>query len=109
MSNEVFISYSSHDSDVANQICAAVEESGTLCWIAPRDVMPGESYGEALIDAINSCRVMVLVLSLGVALSERFGLVGMGIAWLVAEALVAVTLGVALFGPGRGGMAWTGR
>ncbi|MCA9269925.1 MAG: toll/interleukin-1 receptor domain-containing protein, partial [Planctomycetales bacterium] len=63
MSNEVFISYSSHDSDVANQICAAVEESGTLCWIAPRDVMPGESYGEALIDAINSCRVMVLVLS----------------------------------------------
>ena len=65
--------------------------------------------GRMRLVMVSQLVLMVLVLSLGVALSERFGLVGMGIAWLVAEALVAVTLGVALFGPGRGGMAWTGR
>ncbi len=63
MSHEVFISYSSLDKDTADMLCAALEESGTACWIAPRDVMPGKPYGEALIDAINDSHIMVLVLS----------------------------------------------
>jgi len=63
MSHEVFISYSSIDKEVADRLCKALEESGTVTWIAPRDVMPGKSYGEALIDAINDSKVMVLVLS----------------------------------------------
>lgn len=63
MSHEVFISYSSLDKDVAEQLCAALEQSGTVCWIAPRDVMPGKAYGEALIDAINESHVMLLVMS----------------------------------------------
>ncbi len=63
MSHEVFISYSSMDKEVADLVCAALERSGTGAWIAPRDVMPGKPYGEALIDAINDSKVMVLVLS----------------------------------------------
>jgi hypothetical protein len=63
MSHEVFISYSSLDKSVADSVCLALEASGTNCWIAPRDVMPGKPYGEALIDAINDSHIMVLVLS----------------------------------------------
>lgn len=63
MSHEVFISYSSIDRETADRLCRALEESGTATWIAPRDVMPGKPYGEALIDAINDSKVMVLVLS----------------------------------------------
>lgn len=63
MDHEVFISYSSLDKQVADSVCLALEASGTNCWIAPRDVMPGKPYGEALIDAINDSRIMVLVLS----------------------------------------------
>ncbi len=33
------------------------------CWIAPRDIVAGTSYGEAIIDAIHGAKVMVLVFS----------------------------------------------
>mgnify|MGYP002624587380 CR=1 FL=1 len=63
MSHEVFISYSSIDKQIADKVSSKLEASGTDTWIAPRDVMPGKPYGEALIDAINDSKVMVLVLS----------------------------------------------
>jgi len=63
MAYDVFISYSSHDKAVADAACANLESRGIRCWIAPRDVLPGTPYGEAIIDAIHRARVMVLVLS----------------------------------------------
>jgi len=63
VAHDVFISYSSKDKPVADAVCAAVEAHGVRCWIAPRDVMAGKPYGEALIEAINSARALVLVFS----------------------------------------------
>src|SRR5262249_47034786 len=60
---DVFISYSSVDSTVANAVCEYLENAGAQCWIAPRDINPGTDWGEAIIDAINVCKVMVLVFS----------------------------------------------
>jgi TolB-like protein len=62
-STHVFVSYASQDAAVAQRLCAALEAAGLPCWIAPRDVRPGESYAAAIVQAINSCRMMVLVLS----------------------------------------------
>jgi hypothetical protein len=59
----VFISYASQDVAVAQRLCAALEAARLPCWIAPRDVRPGESYAAAIVQAINSCRMLVLVLS----------------------------------------------
>jgi TolB-like protein len=59
----VFISYASQDASTAQKVCSALEAAGILCWIAPRDVLAGESYAAAIVNAINSCRMMVLVLS----------------------------------------------
>ena len=63
MAHDVFISYASEDKSVADAVCATLESRGIRCWIAPRDVLPGLHYGEAIIDAIRECRIMVLVFS----------------------------------------------
>ena len=63
MAHDVFISYSSHDKSVADAVCAAVEQAGIRCWIAPRDIEPGLDWGSALIQGIHGSRVMVLVFS----------------------------------------------
>ena len=59
----VFISYASQDKAVADAVCRALEHAGISCWIAPRDVVPGEFYAESIVHAIDSARALVLVLS----------------------------------------------
>jgi hypothetical protein len=59
----VFISYSSLDRAAAEAVCTALESRDISCWIAPRDIRAGSSYGEALIDAIGASRLLVLVLT----------------------------------------------
>ncbi len=63
MAHDVFISHSGKDKTVADAVCATLEKGGTRCWIAPRDIVPGTQWGEAIIDAISNCKVMVLVFS----------------------------------------------
>jgi len=60
---KVFVSYSQPDHDVAHELVARVETSGIECWIAPRNILPGESWPAAIIGAINNAQVMVLVFS----------------------------------------------
>jgi hypothetical protein len=63
MAHDVFVSYASGDKPVADAVCATLESHGIRVWMAPRDVLPGMHYGEAIIDAIHECRIMVLVFS----------------------------------------------
>jgi len=63
MTHDVFISYSSLDGAVAQEVCRTLEKQGIRCWIAPRDVLPGTLYGEVLINAINTSRIVILILS----------------------------------------------
>jgi hypothetical protein len=63
MKFDTFISYSSADKTTADAVCAKLESIGIRCWIAPRDVVPGREYAAAIIDAIDRCRVMVLIFS----------------------------------------------
>ena len=63
MSNDVFVSYSSKDKTTANAACETLEARGIRCWIAPRDVLPGEEYASALVRALRDSRIMVLIFS----------------------------------------------
>jgi len=63
MVGKVFISYASRDAGIAQRLCAGLETAGLPCWIAPRDVLAGESYAAAIVQAISCCRMLVLVLS----------------------------------------------
>ena len=63
MQFDAFISYASADKTAADAACAVLEACGIRCWVAPRDISPGREYGAAIIDAIDRCRVMVLIFS----------------------------------------------
>ena len=60
---DVFISYSHVDKATADATCATLEQAGIRCWIAPRDIMPGDEWGAAIVKAIDHCRAMVLIFS----------------------------------------------
>jgi succinyl-CoA synthetase alpha subunit len=60
---QVFISYASQDKGVADAVCQALERAGVACWIAPRNVVPGESYAGAIVHAIDGTKLIVLILS----------------------------------------------
>lgn len=61
MAHDAFICHSAKDKTTADAVCAMLESSGIRCWIAPRDVTAGMEWSECIIDAIEECRVMVLV------------------------------------------------
>lgn len=59
----VFVSYSSHDREVAQRVCQSLEKAGVRCWIAPRDIAPGANWGGSIAEAIDDAIAMVLVFS----------------------------------------------
>ena len=63
MAHDVFISHAAHEKQFADRICAKLESRGIRCWIAPRDIRPGMSWGSAILEAIDGARVMLLVFS----------------------------------------------
>lgn len=64
MEKSVFISYpaKAHTEEVF-AVCAFLERQGIGCWIAPRDVRAGQDYGSQIIDGIENCVALVLILS----------------------------------------------
>ena len=63
MSSEVFISHASGDAVLAQAIVHRLEAAGIRCWIAPRDIVPGTDFARSIIEAIEACAVMVVVVS----------------------------------------------
>jgi pSer/pThr/pTyr-binding forkhead associated (FHA) protein len=63
MAFDVFISHSSTDKKVADSVCEFLESKGVRCWIAPRDILPGEEWGDSILRGIVACPVMVLIFS----------------------------------------------
>jgi len=63
MAHDVFISYCTGDKPIADAVCATLEAQGTRCWIAPRDILPGTDWGEAIVEAIHESKAMLLVFS----------------------------------------------
>jgi hypothetical protein len=61
--HDVFVSYTAHDKPTADAIVSRLEQAGIRCWVAPRDVMPGKVFGEAIEQAIETSRLMVVVFS----------------------------------------------
>jgi hypothetical protein len=63
LGSQVFISYSSKDKPVGDAACAILEQRGYRCWIAPRDILPGTEWGEAIINGLTACQLFVLIYS----------------------------------------------
>lgn len=63
MAHDVFLSHSHTDKVFADAICHSLEADGIRCWVAPRDIRPSEDWAEAIINALDNARVLVLVFS----------------------------------------------
>jgi hypothetical protein len=60
---DVFVSCSSKDKQWADTAVAYLEQRQVRCWVAPRDILAGREWGDAIIDGIDSSRLMVLMFS----------------------------------------------
>ena len=69
MNHDIFISYSSKQSNIAKRVCDYLEGNGVKCWIAPRDIPAGSEYGDEIGNAIQQAKVVVLVFSESASLS----------------------------------------
>ena len=63
MSKEVFISHSSKNFKEAKKICDCLEKKNIECFIAPRDLTPGQIYGEEIVRGIDECNKFILIAS----------------------------------------------
>jgi len=63
MAHDVFISHSSNNKSVADEICSALEKNEIRCWIAPRDIPAGVQYGAEITKGICNCSAFLLVFS----------------------------------------------
>ena len=64
-----FISYSSKDKNIADNLCAKLEQNGIKVWYAPRDVKG--TYAASIAAAIDSANYFVVILSQNSITSEH--------------------------------------
>ena len=60
---EVFISYSTKDTEIAFALLETFESYGLDCWIAPRNIPKGAQWAEEIDKAIQNARVFVVIVS----------------------------------------------
>ena len=63
MTHDIFISYSSAQSDAAQAVCHLLEQHDIKCWMAPRNLTGGAEYGDVIEDAIKYSRAVVVLFS----------------------------------------------
>lgn len=59
----LFVSHVSEDRAAAMEIVTELERRGIKCWIAPRNVHPGQPFDDEIVDAIEGSRAMLLIFS----------------------------------------------
>lgn len=45
---KVFISYSSKDGSLADEVRTVLESNGIACWMAPGAILPGQDYASCI-------------------------------------------------------------
>jgi hypothetical protein len=63
MSRDAFISYKTEDREAAERLCAALERESISCWMAPRDIPPGQEWAASIVAGLQRSRSFVLLLS----------------------------------------------
>jgi hypothetical protein len=63
MPHDAFISHSNSAKLTAYAICNGLEAIGIRCWILPRDVTAGAGWDRSIANAVESSRIVILVLT----------------------------------------------
>ncbi|MFZ3116367.1 MAG: toll/interleukin-1 receptor domain-containing protein [Syntrophales bacterium] len=69
---DVFISYSTQKYGEETQyFCNLLEGSGIPCWMAPRDIPPGSNWAAGIVNGIENCELLVLMVTEGSVASQE--------------------------------------
>lgn len=63
MAHDIFISYSTQNTQNADAICEKLENNGIECWIAPRNIKTATNYANEIMEGLNAAKAIVLVFS----------------------------------------------
>lgn len=63
MQYDVFISYGSHDRNVADSLCTYLEQQHLRCWMAPRNISSGSNYAGEITRALRSSESIIVICS----------------------------------------------
>lgn len=69
--NDVFISYSSRNLTEAEALRSVLTDAGISVWMAPDSIPAGMRYMQAIVDGIDGCAAMVVVVSEDAQASEQ--------------------------------------
>jgi hypothetical protein len=58
---DAFVSHSSEDAVFAARLVTILEREGIPCWLAPRDIRPGDDSASAILDALANARCVALI------------------------------------------------
>lgn len=62
-SYDVFISYQHIAKKIVDYLVENLERSGISCWYAPRNLIGGQEYDEAITKVISNARCVIAVIS----------------------------------------------
>lgn len=60
---DLFISYATKNTDIANYVVDKIERRGRTCFIAPRDINSGADYASEIIKGISNSLAVLLIFS----------------------------------------------
>ncbi|MBQ3295504.1 MAG: toll/interleukin-1 receptor domain-containing protein [Erysipelotrichaceae bacterium] len=63
MNADIFISYKSEEEEYARRVRKVLEDNGISCWMAPDSIPIGSNYMKQIPQAIESCKVMIVLVS----------------------------------------------
>lgn len=63
LSNDVFISYSKKDSDIANEIYTHLKNENVTCFMAEKDIAIGKIWDDEIDKALSSSKVVLLIIT----------------------------------------------
>src|SRR5205823_10570260 len=63
MPHDIFISYSSKDKEKADQLTELLGSAGLSVWIDRSGIDVATSWSGEIVDAIDSCKAMIVLLS----------------------------------------------
>ena len=67
----IYISHSTLDVVIANEICQYLENNNIKCWISHRDILENENWDEEVASALETAKIFLLIFSKNAIKSEQ--------------------------------------
>jgi hypothetical protein len=92
---DIFISHAEEDAGVAIEIASGLEGAGYSTWYFERDCLPGVPYVDQLFKALDSCKALIVIISVQSLKSGQVSHEAM-IAFEKQKSFIPILLGITL-------------